>query len=123
MYSKVYRLISEKIRENPSYDERWNGEDKGLITCWEVGRNNRARDPELVIKVEKNELPVLLWKGGVEKPLKKNEKYGSLNYLAHLQGLRGENLDIDLTREVTLQCSRTKMFVTYTSDSSKYSQS
>jgi len=72
--------------------------------------------------VESGELPILGWKGGVEKTLQKREKFGSLNYLAQWQGLRGENLDILLSDEITMCCSKTGMVITYTSDSAKYSQ-
>ncbi|SDT49312.1 hypothetical protein [Pseudomonas prosekii] len=56
----------------------------------------------------------------VSRSLKKLEKYGSLKYLAQWQGLRGEDLDIDLTVEKALTCSRTKMVVTFTPDRTKY---
>ena len=123
MNNRVFRSISENIRVNPSFDERWNGEDKGLITCWEVGRNKRKSGHILVEKVENNELPALGWKGGVDKKLKKNQKFGSLNYLAQWQGLRGEDLDISLSDEVTMHCSKSGMIITYTPDSTKYSES
>jgi len=112
MNNRVFRSISENIRVTPSYDERWNGDDKGLVTCWEVGRKKR----------ESEHLPVLGWKGGVDKTLQKKEKFGSLNYLAQWQGLRGEDLDILLSEEVTMRCSKTGMIITYTPDSTKYSQ-
>ena len=63
---------------------------------------------------------MLGWKGGVSRSLKKNEKFGSLKYLAQWQGLRGEDLDIDLGEERSLTCSRTKMRVTFTPDRAKY---
>ena len=122
MNNRVFRSISESIRINPSYDERWNGDDNGLITCWGVGRKKRESEHSLVQKVENNELPVLGWKGGVDKTLQKKEKFGSLNYLAQWQGLRCEDLDINLSEEVTMQCSKTGMMITYTPDSTKYSQ-
>ncbi len=122
MNNRVFRSISESIRMNPSYDERWNGDDKGLITCWEVGRKKRESEPSLVEKVENNELLVLGWKGGVDKTLQKKEKFGSLNYLAQWQGLRGEDLNINLSEELAMQCSKTGMMITYTPDSSKYSK-
>ena len=122
MNNRVFRSISESIRMNPSYDERWNGDDKGLITCWEVGRKKRESEPSLVEKVENNELPVLGWKGGVDKTLQKKEKFGSLNYLAQWQGLRGEDLNISLSEELAMQCSKTGMMITYTPDLSKYSK-
>lgn len=120
MLSRVFRSILEPIRKDPSFDERWNGEDKGLINCWEVGREEREKNPDLVMKFENNELPALVWKGGVSKTLKIKEKYGSLNYLAQWQGIRGENLDISFSEEVTLRCANTGVTVTYTPDTSKY---
>ncbi len=121
MSNRVFRSISASIRVNPSYDERWNGDDKGLITCWEVGRKKRVSNPSLVQQVENNELPILGWKGGVDKALKKKEKFGSLNYLAQWQGIRGEDLNISISEEVTMQCKKTGMMITYTPDSTKYS--
>ncbi len=117
---KVERSFAEPNRENLTWDERWKGSDKGLITCWEVGRGKRLTEPELAEKTEKGELPVLGWKGGVERKIQKSEKYGTLNYLAQWQGLRGEDLNIELDIEVELICSRTGMKVIYTPDASKY---
>jgi len=118
----VFRSSSEKKRINPSYDERWNRRDKGLITCWEVGRKMRDSENRLVKKVERDELPVLGWKGGVSEKLKKStgRKYGSLNYLAQWQGLKGEDLNISLVKEVTIKCSKTEKEVTFTPHSTKY---
>lgn len=65
-------------------------------------------------------MPVLGWKGGVSRSLKKLEKYGSLKYLAQWQGLRGEDLDVDLNQERALTYSRTGMVVTFTPDRAKY---
>ena len=119
---RVFRSISEPIRKIPTYEEMWKGRDKGLITCWEVGRKLRELSPVLKEKVENNELPVLGWKGGVGKELKRKEKFGTLNYLAQWQGIRGEDLDVSLVEEITLQCAKTGMLVTFTADESKYSE-
>ncbi len=102
---RVFRSIKEPIREGLTWDERWKGADNGLITCWEVGRERAEREPELAEKAKSGELPVLAWKGGVEKKLK-TKKYGTLNYLAEWQGLRGEDLNLDPSKEVELVCSR-----------------
>lgn len=112
----IYRNIDEPIRSKPSFDERWNGVDKGLITCWEVGRIKSKENPSLSERAKKGELPTLGWKGGA----KPTNSYGSLNYLAQWQGLRGEDLNIDLTKEVTLTCENMKTSVTYTPDRTKY---
>jgi hypothetical protein len=120
MNQRINRSFKESKREGLSSDERWKGDDRGLIMCWEVGREIRNREPELAERAEKGELPVLVWKGGVEKKTKKGHKYGSLKYLAQWQGLRGEDLDIDLYQEPELTCSKTGMKVTYTDDIKKY---
>ena len=76
----------------------------------------------LVKKVECDELPVLGWKGGVSDKSKKSkgQKYGSLNYLAQWQGLKGEDLNISLVEEVIIKCSKTEKEVTPTPYSTKY---
>ena len=59
------------------------------------------------------------WKGGVEKAIQKKLKYGVLNYLAMWQGLRGEDLNIDVEKELSLKCTATDMVVVFTSDLAK----
>ena len=120
MKLRFYRACHEPKREGLSWDERWNGDDKGLITCWEVGRELRKKDPELAERANKGELPILGWKGGVEKKIKKKEKYGTLFYLAQRQGLRGEDLDVDLLEEREIFCTMTGMKVIFTGDINKY---
>jgi len=120
MNQRIYRSYQEPKREGLSWDERWQTQDKGLITCWEVGRELSEKNPELAERARKGELPVMGWKGGVERKTKIKEKYGTLNYLAKWQGLRGDDLDIDLSEEIELICSKTEMKVTYTGDVKKY---
>lgn len=122
MSNIIFRPKSKPQREELSWKEMWEGPDKGLITCWEVGRKKRASQKELARKAENNELPVLGWKGGIDKAIQKTEKYGTLNYLAQWQGLRGEDLNIDTNLETELTCTRTGMKVIYTFNSSKYSE-
>lgn len=120
MTGRIFRSKNEPDRKGLSWQERWQGPDRGLITSWEVGRHNRVEKPELAERVSKGELPVLGWKGGVDKALKsKVFKWGSLHYLAQWQGLRGEDLDIDPSEETSLVCSRTFQGVTYTADRKK----
>jgi hypothetical protein len=120
MNQRIFRSYKEPKREGLSWDERWKGCDKGLITCWEVGRELSQKNPRLAERARNGELPILGWKGGVGNKIKKKEKYGTLYYLAQWQGLRGEDLDIDLTIETELVCSRTGMKVIYTDDVKKY---
>lgn len=82
----------------------------------------REEEPEKARDAEKGELPVLAWKGGVEKALQKDEKHGTLYYLAQWQGLRGEDLDLDWTEEQEIVCSKTEMKVIFTSDAEKYNK-
>ncbi len=120
MSNRIYRSIQDPIRENPSFEERWRGPDHGLISCWEVGRTESIKSPELAERVKNGELPVLGWKGGVDIKIQKKEKYGTLNYLAQWQGLRGEDLNINISEEIEMVCSKTGMKFIYTADAKKY---
>lgn len=120
MNQRIYRSYTEPIRKGLTWEERWKGDDRGLIGCWELGRELREKEPELAKRAENGELPVLVWKGGIEKRLKIAEKYGTFNYLAEWQGLRGEDLNIDLSKELEIICSKTGMKIIYTGDVNKY---
>ena len=122
MSNRIYRSCQQPNREDPSFEERWRGPDKGLITCWEVGRAKAIDEPELAERAKNGELPVLGWTGGVDRALEKKEKYGSLNYLAQWQGLRGDDLDIDLSEEIEIVCSKTGMKIIFTGDTTKYAE-
>lgn len=119
---RLQRSINEPIREDPNWTSRWEGLDKGLIACWERGREKGNEDPEAAALARKGQLVELPWKGGVLKAIKKKSKYGSLFYLAMWQGLRGEDLDIDTASEQSLECTATKMTVVYTADGAKYAE-
>ena len=121
MSYRVYRSIKEEIRTGFTWDEKWKGSDRGLITCWEVGREMSYEKPDIAARARNGELPVVGWKGGVGKELKKKEKIGTLAYLALWQGLRGEDLDIHLMEEPEITCSGTGVIVTFTGDVEKYS--
>lgn len=114
----IHRSIEEPISQffDMSYAVRWQGLDNGLITAWERGRMLREEDPGLAAKAEKGELPILGWKGGVDrtsKYKKKIKKDGSLWYLAQWQGLRNEDLNIDLDLEIYMTCPRFKRTVLF----------
>lgn len=115
----IHRNHAEPERLGLDWSATWEAADFGLIKTWEVGRKLAIQKPELEASAKAGELPPLNWKGGVSKQLKKREKFGSLRYLAQWQGLRGEDLDIDLDAEVTLICSKSNMVVTFTPDSRK----
>ncbi len=121
--TKIYRSFSEPDRENLTWEETWRREDKGLIKNYEVGRALAIKEPELAEKAKRGELPVLAYKGGVEKALKKKEKIGALNYIAKWQALRGEDLNIDMDEELVWTCTKTKMRVTFTMDLEKLKNS
>lgn len=120
MGQHLIRSIREPIRNGLSWKERWRGPDKGMIICWEVGRKLAKDEPELAERAKQGELPSLGWKGGVEISTKQSKKIGTLHYLAKWQGLRGDDLDIDLTIEYELICSRTGMKIIYTGDVKKW---
>jgi hypothetical protein len=63
----------------------------------------------------RGELPQLPWKGGIARTDKKppTEKFGTLQYLAMWQGLRGEDLDLDLVGATEVRCARTGTVVTF----------
>lgn len=113
---KIHRLISEPIRQNLTWDERWESADRGLIACWERGRAKSLEDSTLAQQARNGQLVILPWKGGFKKTVKKNQKYGSFNYFAMWQGLRGDDLDIDTENEPTLTCSVTSMTAVFTND-------
>ena len=115
----IFKAFSEPDRENLTWEETWHNEDRGLIKNYEVGRALAKSNPDLAEKAKKGELPLLGYKGGVEKDLKKKEKIGALNYLAKWQALRGEDLNIDLDEEVVITCTRTNVRVTFTMDMEK----
>jgi hypothetical protein len=66
-------------------------------------------------------LVALAWKGGTEhieeptdkKETKSQKRYGTLKYLATWQGLRGEDLDIELDKERIVVCSKSKKAVIF----------
>lgn len=120
MCSQIFREILEPIRNGLTQNEYWEGIDKGLIKCWEVGRKLRENNAELKKQCESGELPTLGWKGGINSSDKKVKKFGSLNYLAQWQGIRGESLSIDRNIETTIICSKTGSTVTFTSTRDKY---
>jgi hypothetical protein len=116
MNTRLYRSIDEPIREGLSWDERWQGPDNGLIFCWERGREYRIEDPGLAEQAERGELPIGAWKGGVKEKLKTERKAGTLQYLATWQGMRGEDLDIDLEGERTIVCTKTGQVVVFSAN-------
>ncbi len=113
MAARLHRSIDQPIREAVSWDDKWLGPDRGLICCWERGRQKRVEEPELAAQADKGELVLLAWKGGVEKKLKIERKLGTLMYLATWQGLRGEDLDIALEDERVIVCSKTGQAVVF----------
>lgn len=131
---KIHRSIVEPLRLDPDWEERWRDVTQGLITSWERGREKSIEDPLLASKALKGELPLLPWKGGfpppkvvLGKPVVKKQaqgkKYGVFNYLAMWQGLRGEDLIIDVSKDLELTCTLIKKTVIFTNTYSKYANS
>ncbi len=117
----INKSISEPIPRTTSWDESWGDLPAGLVTAWNTGRDKVERDPELAEAARTGQLIPLVWKGGVEKKILKTTKYGSMYYLAMWQGLRGEDLNIDLDSEPSITCSATGMTVIFTPDIEKLS--
>lgn len=90
------RSIDIPVREELTYSERWDGPDKGLIWCWENGRLQRTTTPKLAKRADSGELIGMSW------------KKGTLQYLAAWQGIRGQELNLNLTGEEQLTCTKTK---------------
>lgn len=115
----IHRSINEPPRNSDAFSIRWQGPDQGLITCWERGREKAQEDAQLATRARAGELVPLAWKGGGDKPMK-GIRYGTLNYLATWQGLRGEDLAIDPDEEISIVCSKTKTKVIFTRDITKF---
>jgi hypothetical protein len=113
MGSRLYRSIDEPIRDGLNWAELWMGPDRGLIYCWEHGRQERPGKPELAARADAGELVPLDWKGGVREKSKMEKKLGTFNYLATWQGLRGEDLDLPLSGERAIECTRTGQVVVF----------
>lgn len=113
MAARLRRSVKAPIREGLSWEETWRGPDDGLIYCWEHGRQERTQRPEDAKRADRGELVGLDWKGGVRKKLKADRMSGTLRYLATWQGLRGEDLDINLEGETVVVCSRFEQTVAF----------
>jgi hypothetical protein len=113
MTTNFYRSIEEPNRKGLTWEELWKDSDNGLIGCWESGRIKALDSPELAESCKNGELPILAWKGGVDKKIK-GKKYGSLFYLATWQGLRGEDLNINQHQDITIVCTKTNVEVIFT---------
>jgi len=123
---RIELSIDSPIRATATWDQRWLGNDQGLIACWERGRETAVLDPGLGARAKAGQLVPLPWKGGVDPTGEKKStkpKYGTLNYLAMWQGLRGDDLDIDLGADAELTCTSTRVVVVFTTDPSKYAES
>ncbi len=113
MKTNFYRSIEEPNRKGLTWEELWKSSDNGLICCWEQGRTKALDNPKLAEFCRNGELPILAWKGGVDKKIK-GKKYGSLFYLATWQGLRGEDLNINQHKDITIICAKTNVEVIFT---------
>jgi hypothetical protein len=118
---RLHRSVDEPVRTGLTTEERWKDPDRGLIACWERGREKAREDAAFAARARAGELLLLPWKGGVEKAIK-GAKYGCLNYLAMWQGLRGDALEIDDEIEVEKTCSKHGARVIYTADFQKFAE-
>lgn len=117
---RIQRSANAAVRKGLDTSERWLGPDQGVIAAWERGRQFAVENSDLAGRALAGELIVLPWKGGVERALKNAQKYGAKRYLAMWQGMRREDLDIDLANDQSLVCTATGVTVIYTNDVSKY---
>lgn len=113
--------VRESFANPPPFEAdfyaRTQGPDRGMISAWQAGIRKRREDPAAARLAEAGELPVLPFKGGVARAIKaKKPKIGALAYLAMWQGLRGEDLDIDLHSEPMRTCTRHDVTVVFTAD-------
>jgi len=111
----VHELVTQPPTLSNNWHDRWEGPDAGLIVSWLRGLEKRQESPELAAAAQAGELPVLAWRGGVDKPIKR-PKFGTLLYLATWQGLRGEDLHIDTEQDIVLTCTRHGVTVTYSAN-------
>jgi len=115
----VRKSVSEPINVAHDWESRWGNLAAGIVTSWIRGRELVKEKPDLAEAARAGRLIPLAWKGGVEKKIQKETKYGSMYYLAMWQGLREEDLNIDLDSEPSLTCSFTGMTVFFTKDTDK----
>lgn len=101
--------------QGESWNERWEGADRGLVCSWLRGIQKAKESPELAEQAIRGELPSLPWVGG-GKAIKAGTRTGALQYLAMWQGLRGDDLSIDPAIGATRTCTSTGMVVTFTGD-------
>lgn len=101
MAANLRRSIDCPLRKGLSWEELWRGSDRGLIWCWERGRQNRILMPSLALRASKGELVTLAW------------KRGTLQYLATWQGLCGNDLDIALDGIRQITCAKTGKSVAF----------
>ena len=115
---KLHRSINHPLRLITDWHELWEGDDGGLIACWECGRTTGPKKPEMAMQALAGEFVSLPWKGGLdpENVPKTKIKFGSLKYLAMWQGLRNEDLSIDTEHASVLICTATNVAVTFTGD-------
>ena len=111
--------ISDPPLLGATYEARMQGPDQGLTTAWLAGIIKRRESPDVATQATAGELPLLPFRGGVDRAIKTKTKTGSLLYVAMWQGLRNEDLSIDTTSEPVMTCSRTGVSVTYTLDIEK----
>ncbi|MDO8248445.1 MAG: hypothetical protein Q7T78_01820 [Rhodoferax sp.] len=119
---KIQASINDPPSISADFYERCHGPDEGLINSWLCGIRQGLEDPNLAAKAKAGELPVLTWKGGIEKAIKRKDKVGAFQYLAAWQGLRGEDLNIELGTEVKMICTRFGVPVTFTGQHQKLLQ-
>lgn len=113
---KIYCSIENAPSLDTPFEQRWEGPDEGLITAWASGLAMINTHPKVATAALRGELPVLAFKGGLEKSIEAKAKLGALHYLAMWQGLRNEPLDIDTDASNQRVCTKTNVLVEFTMD-------
>lgn len=93
----IHLSIETPIRTTRSPAERFGEHDRGLIWCWEQGRQEAEKDHQLAANARNGEIPLI-----------RTWKQGANNYHAYWMGLRGEDLVIDPEEGLAMQCRKTK---------------
>lgn len=114
----VARSISQPIGSERSPCDSRQGLEADLVAAWECGREKAREDPQLAHRAQLGALVPLPWQGGVTRAPKcpHPHMFGTFEYLAMWQGLRGDDLYIDTEQELERTCALTNVCVTFTTD-------
>ena len=64
--AKIFHSFDTSIPPHQSWEERWEGPDRGLICSWARGVEKARETSQLREQALRGELPPLVWKGGAD---------------------------------------------------------